>query len=154
MLQRMGAEDVLGAVVGKLWPEVLELIGERPWTGYGFGRGVLREPLQAELKDPLLWHAHNVFLDTAMQVGLPGLLLLLVLIGATLREGWRLVQAENILANACGIAALAVVAGMLIRNMTDMLWVRHNALVYWAVLGVLFAWGHRARPHAARGLLA
>jgi hypothetical protein len=49
------------------------------------------------------------------------------------------------LAAACGIAVIGVVAGMLMRNMTDTLWVRHNALLYWAVLGVLFAWGCRTR---------
>lgn len=125
----------------KLWPGVVDLISERPMTGYGFGRGVLREPLRAEFKDPLLWHAHNLFLDTLLQTGLPGVLLLLLLIGATIRQGWRLSQATEPIASACGIAVLAVVSGMLIRNMTDMLWVRHNALVYWAVLGVLLAWG-------------
>jgi O-antigen ligase len=134
----------------RLWPEVLEHIKERPLTGYGFGRGVLREPLRAELNDPLLWHAHNLFLDTVVQVGLPGLLLLLVLLGATVREGWRLTRSSDALAAACGIAVLGVVAGMLIRNMTDTLWVRHNALVYWAVLGVLFAWGYRAHAHPGR----
>ena len=129
----------------KLWPEVLDHIKERPLTGYGFGRGVLRQPLRAELKDPLLWHAHNLFLETVVQLGVPGLLLLLFLLGATVRHGWRLARSPNALGAACGIAVLAVVAGMLTRNMTDTLWIRHNALVYWAVLGVLFAWGYRAQ---------
>ena len=132
----------------KLWPEVVDVIKERPMTGYGFGRGVLRGRLGAEFNNPLLWHAHNVFLDMMLQLGLPGVLLLLVLIGATVLHGWRFARATNPLACACGIAVLAVVAGMLIRNMTDMLWVRHNALVYWAVLGVLFAWGDRGGRHA------
>ena len=132
----------------QLWPEVLERIQERPLTGYGFGRGALRGPLSAELNNPLLWHAHNLFLDTALQLGIPGLALLVVLLAATLRAGWRLARSPDDFAAACGIAVLGVVAGMLMRNMTDMLWVRHNALVYWAVLGVLFAWGYGAERRA------
>jgi O-antigen ligase len=134
----------------KLWPEVLEHIKERPLTGYGFGRGLLRQPLQAEFKDPSLWHAHNLFLEAMLQLGIPGLTFLFILFAATLREGWRLARAPDVLAAACGIALLGVVAGMLMRNMTDTLWVRHNALVYWAVLGVLFAWGHHANAEGGR----
>lgn len=131
-----------------LWPEVLQHVQQRPLTGYGFGRGMLRQPLQNEFKQPLLWHAHNLLLETVVQVGIPGLLLLVLLLGATVREGWRIAQAPNDLAIACGVAVIAVVAGMLVRNMTDALWIRQNALLYWAVLGVLFAWGHRPRAGA------
>jgi O-antigen ligase len=129
----------------KLWPEVLEYVKERPLTGYGFGRGMLRESLLKEFQHTFLWHAHNLFLDSVLQGGLPGLLLLLFLLGATLRQGWRMSRSSDDLAAACGLAVLAVVAGMIIRNMTDTLWVRQNALLYWSLLGVLFAWG-RATP--------
>jgi O-antigen ligase len=143
----VGPIVVAGDARLKLWPEVLEHIKERPLTGYGFGRGLLREPLRAELKHPHLWHAHNLFLEAVLQVGIPGLVFLLILLAATLREGWRLARAPDALAAACGIALLGVVGGMLIRNMTDTLWVRHNALAYWAVLGVLLAWGYRAQAN-------
>jgi O-antigen ligase len=120
----------------KLWPEVLEYVKQRPFTGYGFGRGMFRESLQKEFNQTLLWH------------GLPGLLLLLFLLGATVREGWRMSRSSDPFAAACGIAVLCVVAGIVIRNMTDTLWVRQNALLYWGVLGLLFAWGHPARTRA------
>jgi O-antigen ligase len=126
-----------------LWPEVLEHIKARPLTGYGFGRGLLRQSLSDGLKRPLQWHAHNLFLDTVLQVGIPGLLLLVLLLGATLREGWRMARAPDDLSVACGLAVIGVVAGMAIRNMTDTLWVRQNALLYWSVLGVLFALARR-----------
>jgi O-antigen ligase len=133
-----------------LWPQVLEHVKERPLTGYGFGRGMLRSSLLKEFDDTFLWHAHNLFLDTVVQVGLPGLVLLLFLLGATVREGWRLARASDRFAAACGFALLCVVAGMVMRNMTDTLWVRQNALLYWGVLGLLLAWGHTARTSASR----
>jgi len=132
----------------KLWPEVFEYTKARPLTGYGFGRGMLRQSLQNEFNQTLLWHAHNLFLDTVVQVGIPGLLLLVLLLGATLREGWRMAHSPGDLAAACGLAVIGIVAGMVIRNMTDTLWVRQNALLYWGVLGVLLAWGRRPRAPA------
>jgi len=131
-----------------LWPEVLEHIKARPLTGYGFGRGLLRQSLRNESNQPLLWHAHNLFLDTVLQAGIPGLLLLLLLLGATLQEGWRMARAPDDLSVACGLAVIGIVAGMVIRNMTDTLWVRQNALLYWGVLGILFALARRSAARA------
>lgn len=126
-----------------LWPVVMEHIKERPLLGYGFGPGQLRQPLHAQFNNRLLWHAHNLFLETVVQLGITGLVLLLILLGATVREAWTLARSSDALARACGIALLGLVAGMLIRNMTDVLLVRHNALLYWAVVGALLAWGCR-----------
>ena len=124
-----------------LWPEVLERIGERPMLGYGFGRGMLRAALRKELNDGSLWHSHNLVLDVALQSGGIGLLLLGALLFLTLRHGWRLVFSEDGAAAACGIAVVVVVVGMVMRNMTDVLWVRQNALLYWGIVGTLLAVG-------------
>lgn len=131
-----------------LWSQAVERIEESPVTGYGFGRGMLRMSLREELGDLQLWHTHNLFLDVAIQVGLPGLALLLALLAATLREAWRMGRTGQDLQIACGVALAAVVAGMLARNMTDMLWVRQNALLYWGIVGTLLGWGATLRAPA------
>jgi exopolysaccharide production protein ExoQ len=122
-----------------LWSEVLSKAGERPLGGHGFGRGILRGTLQKELGsvDAQLWHPHNLFFDTLLQLGVPGLVILLLLLGAILREGWRLTHDADEAAVACGIALLTVVAGMVVRNTTDTLLVRQNALLFWGVTGML-----------------
>lgn len=125
-----------------LWSETADQIVERPLTGYGFGRGILRKSLREQLDDGMLWHAHNLVLDTVIQVGLPGLVLLLLLLGATARAGWRLAGARDEVAAACGMALIAIVAGMLIRNMTDILWLRQNALFFWGTAGALLGYAH------------
>jgi O-antigen ligase len=127
-----------------LWQSVLGRVAERPVTGFGFGRGMARHELRGELANPYLWHSHNQFLDTALQLGWTGLALLALLLGWTARLGWQLVRSPNEVAFACGFALLAVLAGMVIRNMTDVLWVRQSALLYWGTVGVLLAWGRRA----------
>jgi O-antigen ligase len=124
-----------------IWPEVLDLIGERPVAGYGFGRGLLRHELPDESGEKIAWHAHNFFLDIALQTGLVGLALFVAILGALLREGWRLARRRDDASIAVGAALIAVVFGMAFRNLTDTLLVRQNALLFWGVAGVLLAWG-------------
>jgi len=122
-----------------LWPEVVEQIAERPLVGYGFGRGLLREPLREDFGtlDSHLWHTHNLVLEALVQGGLSGLVLLAILLGMLLREGWRYARSADERTMACGIALIAVAAGMVVRNMTDTLFVRQNSLFFWGMAGVL-----------------
>ncbi|HZN85440.1 MAG TPA: O-antigen ligase family protein [Burkholderiales bacterium] len=122
-----------------LWPEVVEQIAERPLVGYGFGRGLLREPLREDFGtlDSHLWHTHNIVLEALVQGGLSGLVLLALLLGMLLREGWRYARSADERTMACGIALIGVVAGMVVRNMTDTLFVRQNSLFFWGMAGVL-----------------
>jgi len=128
-----------------IWPKATQYIEHRPLTGYGFGRGLLRERLPAEAHYEVAWHAHNLFLDLALQAGLTGLVLFVVLLAATLRQGLRFAADPSPATAACGMALIAVLAGMLTRNMTDVLFVRQNSLLFWGVTGVLLAWGARWR---------
>ena len=127
-----------------LWKFTWQQIEERPWAGAGFGRGMLRHEMRDELKNTQLWHSHNQFFDTALQLGAVGIALLVLLLGWTVRLAWQFARAADDVAAACGVALLAVVAGMVVRNMTDVLWVRQSALLYWGVVGVLLGWGTRA----------
>jgi O-antigen ligase len=127
-----------------LWPEVLQQVRERPLLGYGFGRGMLRQSLNERFKEPLLWHTHNLFLETLVQLGIAGLFLLMFLLGALAREAWRCASDTAPLRAACGIALMAVIAGVLVRNTTDVLLVRQNAMLFWGLASVLLAWGERS----------
>jgi O-antigen ligase len=124
-----------------IWQIVLRRIEARPLTGTGFGRGILRHELREEGRNAHLWHSHNLFLDAALQLGWPGLALLLVLFGWTAGLAWRLARSASDTAFACGLALLPLIAGTMMRNLTDVLWVRQSALLYWAAVGILLAWG-------------
>jgi len=136
-----------------VWAAAIRMIERRPLTGLGFGRGIERRILQAEFPNRYheysLWHAHNVLLEAGVELGIPGMALLVLLLGATLYQGWKLARGPDPIATACGAALIAVVAGMLVRNMTDVLWVRQNSLLYWGVVGALLAWGQRRSKPAA-----
>ncbi|HET7363210.1 MAG TPA: O-antigen ligase family protein [Burkholderiales bacterium] len=128
-----------------IWPKAMQHIEQRPLAGYGFGRGLLRDRLPGEANQELAWHAHNLFLDVTLQTGLIGLVLFVVLLAAVLRHGLRFAADANAVSAASGMALIAVLVGMLTRNMTDMLLVRQNSLLFWGLTGVLLAWGARGR---------
>ena len=136
-----------------VWAAAIRMIERRPLTGLGFGRGIERHILRAEFPNRYheysLWHAHNVLLEVGVELGIPGMALLILLLAATLYQGWKLARGPDQIAAACGVALIAVVAGTLVRNMTDVLWVRQNSLLYWGVVGALLAWGQgRSKPAA------
>ena len=125
----------------RIWPYVIDIVSERPWLGVGYGRGIARKTLHDKFPEREIWHAHNLFLETAIQVGIPGVALLFALIMLTAANGGLYFRSRDAIRAACGIAVLCVVTGMLLRNMTDVLWVRQNSLLYWGVVGMLFGIG-------------
>lgn len=126
-----------------IWPLVGQKIAERPWAGYGFGKEILGAELAAKLGDPTLTHAHDAFASVCLQTGAIGLALFLALLAAA---AWRFAgyarSGDDALARA-GIAGLAILAGMVAKNLTDDFFVRSNERLLWAVLALLVAFGER-----------
>ncbi len=120
-----------------LWSHVAGRIGEAPVLGHGYGREILAADLRKTVGNPFVSHAHNVFLDAGLQLGFPGIVLLLVLFASIAAAGLRQARSRDPLARACGVALVALVAGTVTRNLSDDLWVRQNALLFWLVVGVL-----------------
>ena len=71
-----------------LWRDVLEIIGQQPWFGVGWGQlnfAWTLTPLPARAAD-VFDHAHNVLLHLAAELGVP---LAIVVIGALSMMLWR-----------------------------------------------------------------
>lgn len=126
-----------------IWQYVIEKIEKRPFTGIGFGRGNLGPELTQRFGSHLIWHGHNVFLNYALQMGIGGVLVLVILFGALSREFWLLYRSDDATASLIGIAGITVLAGFIAKNMTDDFFVRHNALIFWSVIGMSLGYGRR-----------
>ena len=68
----------------EIFRQALHLIAAHPWLGLGQGT-----PFVIEAGGQQLTHSHNVLTQTAIELGLPGLALLLPLWALTAWSGWR-----------------------------------------------------------------
>ncbi|MBN1661111.1 MAG: O-antigen ligase family protein [Anaerolineae bacterium] len=81
---------------GGPWARGLDLVAHFPLTGGGLGAfrqlAHLFGPLPLAQADPDIGHAHNVFLQVAVDVGLPGLVAYVALLGTALWCAWGVLR--------------------------------------------------------------
>jgi O-antigen ligase len=131
----------------RLWSLGLDLWKEAPLLGHGFGREILADAFLPEtpkgLAHPPLQHAHNAFLNIALQLGVIGVVAFtaaLLLLG---RQYVSLLARPD--SAALGVIGLALLAGFVTKNLTDDFMHRHNAQVFWALNGMLLGFSARKR---------
>ena len=141
----------------RFWQHYLEVGMQHAWTGVGFGKPLpglaYREDLPADLAsfEPFVsTHAHNLFLNTWLQTGVVGLALQLALLASLARAFRRHWRSSDWWAPA----GLALVAGMLTKNLTDDFMWKTTMLAFWAFAGLLLALAQRAGEPLASGIVA
>ena len=119
------------------WPAVLKTVADHPFTGTGFGIGLMKKA-HPELIPPnftLLWHAHNTVLNYAVQMGIPGAAALLLMFFGFARQFSKFLR-TNPAAAVAGIAGIMLLTGVLLRNQTNDFFRRDTALLFWALIGI------------------
>jgi hypothetical protein len=131
----------------RIWSTGLGQVAQAPWLGHGYGREIVA-PAFSPLTPPAypeLRHAHNVFLDAAIELGVPGLAALVAMLAALALAYARM--ARHASTAPLGVLGFAVLAGFVVKNLTDDFMHRHNALVFWALNGMLLGLARaRSRP--------
>lgn len=127
-----------------LWRRGLYIIQDFPFTGISTGTfdTIVQAlyPLHFLAPSERLFHAHNFYLQTAVEFGLPGLIAYVGLVVAVLTVGWNLLHEPAI---ALGYRALAVglmagLAANLAFGLTDAIVVANKSSVFvWAAFGLL-----------------
>ncbi|MCS6779288.1 MAG: O-antigen ligase family protein [Geminicoccaceae bacterium] len=125
-----------------LWEHVLARIAERPWTGWGY-QAYWAVPAFADyVMLTLGWpapNAHSGYLDVALGLGWPGLLLALLLLAQALVRALRtLASGDRVL----GETALLLVVALLVRNLSESELLQQSGLL-WLLLATLLL---RTRP--------
>jgi len=132
------------------WPAVAARILEHPLAGQGFGREIMKKayPDLLSAKYPAVWHAHNLFLNYGMSLGLPGIIALILVFFALLRTFWGLSRAEDRIVAMAGICGLLLVTGVVARNLTNDFFQRDLALLFWSIAGMLLGYAQHAADAA------
>jgi putative inorganic carbon (HCO3(-)) transporter len=127
------------------WPAILERIGQNPLIGGGFGRETMKKSHPDLLPEgnESLWHAHNVFLNYGLEMGVPGMVALAWLFFSLLREYWRSYNSSDDRLKWLGVAGIMLVTGVVLRNLVSDMFVRDAAILFWSANGALLGFGCR-----------
>ncbi|RLT43841.1 MAG: hypothetical protein DWI57_03820 [Chloroflexi bacterium] len=131
----------------EIWSRALYGIQDFPFTGMGLGsfRRVvnLLYPLFTIAPDYDIGHAHNFFLQMALDFGIPGLLALLVLYmmaGATIASVWK--RGDKVWASAL----LGVLVAQTVYSMADAVAMGSKVnFLFWWLFALIFAVGKMQR---------
>jgi putative inorganic carbon (hco3(-)) transporter len=131
----------------ELWSRAIYLIQDMPLTGIGAGTFERMADTQFPffLHGSWVEHVHNLFLQVAVDLGLPGLVaylaLLLLALWCALDAARRCRQAGESALAALAWAGLAALVAMCVHGMVDATtWiVGRGAFVPWAVIGAILA---------------
>ncbi len=123
------------------WEFGLDKIAEHPFLGIGYGRENMWLTFPNEAIYAMnLTHLHNTFLETTLEMGIPGGIFLAAIVGSLIvgfAKGYRHANHYNHQQDALlMIIMLMVVSGYFIRNWFDHLYVDAPAVLFWVLMGM------------------
>lgn len=125
-----------------IWPWAATAVSDFPFTGVGLGafrQVVFRLYPLPPWPDYDLGHAHNIFLQTALDTGLPGLVAYLAILFVAAAVGWRVARRDPGF-RAVSLGLLAGLAALHVFGLADALVLGAKpAVVFWFALGLLAA---------------
>lgn len=126
----------------ELWPWAVTAISDFPFTGVGLGafRQVAFRLYPLSLSPQFdIGHAHNVFLQTALDVGLPGLAVYLAILLVAVTVGWQVARSGSDY-RAISLGILAGLVAHHVYGLADTLALGSKpGMVFWLLLGLLAA---------------
>ena len=132
----------------RLWVTqfVVKKIWENPFQMLGFGQRsfVKKYPdIYLQYKGLQLWHAHNTFLDIAVQTGVQGLVIFLLFLYKLLNYCYQRSK-QNLLPlrQYYFLATFFMVIALFIRCLSDSFFIDDSALLFWFLIGMAMAIHH------------
>ena len=134
-----------------VWRVALWMLADFPFTGVGMGTfndvGALLYPFY-ETQNP---GTHNVYLQAGVDLGMPGLIAYLALLGLVVWMAWRAVRrfketGQSVLC-AIAIGGLSGMLALLVHGLVDnTMWNTRAAFLPWLVMGLLAALHRYTHP--------
>lgn len=129
----------------EVWSRAIYAAQDFPLTGIGLGTFVkvipILYPYFLHGPDAQVGHAHNLFLQVAADLGLPGLIAYLAFLMGGIAAAWRLWRIRSAPGwSTLGAAFLATYTVLLVHGLVDAVtWGTKPAFVQWMIAGLVFA---------------
>lgn len=145
-----GAQNGSWQIRQQQWQGTVQMIGERPLTGWGTGlyplyqsqytgQGVAISPVPGQgARISLAEQAHNFYLQTAAELGLPGLLLIVAVLLSFLVVACRRVgKMDPGIRRSLLMGSIASTVAFSVDAMSSPSWqFGHTTMFFWMILGV------------------
>ncbi|MCL5023988.1 MAG: O-antigen ligase family protein [Nitrospirae bacterium] len=138
------------------WKDSIGIVRSFPLFGTGLGTYEHVYPRYKTIPGQGLWeHAHNDYLEAAVELGVPGLLLLLFTAGSFYAKMFGMLgKRKSLSSRLLGAGAMAGVTGIVIHSLTDFnLHVGANGLYFCFLIGYAIAVAHVRMDQAGGTLL-
>lgn len=150
----IGTVSIAGRV--EIWGRSLSAIEDFPLTGCGLGsfRQLVRVLYPLSLVGPEfdIGHAHNVFLQTALDVGLPGLIAYLSLLVLAIASCWRWARLGSPTVRSVALALAGGLVGLHVYGLTDALALGSKpGVAFWMTLGLVASLEQVGQREGRRG---
>ena len=149
--QKADMDDVTSGRMTHIWPAAIEQISKGPLLGFG-GKAFERTEARTRLEEthPLVGHPHSAYLEMLLDMGVVGLLSVLVLYGGIFVITLRLFRNRgDPLAAAIGGMGLACISVLLVSALgTQSFYPTQSTILYWST------WGLALRMHVDRAGVA
>jgi len=128
----------------EVWSRTIYMVQDFPYTGIGLGTFDRVQPLLYPffLTTEEVHHAHNLFLQVAVDLGLPGLIAYLALLIGSVYAAWQAWQETRLLPETGFLSALALgllgsQAAWVVHGLLDAgVWASKLAFVPWFIMGL------------------
>lgn len=129
----------------EIWQYWLQQVPQNLWLGVGFGRDLPHTIFTKPEAWPVLMfaHAHNVFIDILLQLGVVGLTVFSGLLLAMTWRFWRYYRSRDEDTMWLGILGISILTAFVSKNFVDDLFWRTDALLFWALAGLVLGMGER-----------
>jgi tetratricopeptide (TPR) repeat protein len=138
------------------WKDSLEIVKSFPLFGTGLGTYEYVFPAYRKIPAQEKWeHAHNEYIEGAVELGIPGLIIGVYIIGGFYVMMVRVLrQRSSSLSRLLGIGGMAGVTGMLVHNLVDFnLHIGANALFFSFLCAYTLAVSHACTENSGSGTL-
>ncbi len=126
-----------------IWRGSMNLAADYAWTGIGVGESAFDRiyPYYSFAGIEKAPHAHNLFLQLFIEIGIPGFLIFAAFLFCFLQSGFSLAKCgEDRGVRLIGCGAVCGILAALVQGMTDYIWYNYRVFfVFWVVVGIASA---------------
>lgn len=122
-----------------MWDITMDIIRDYPIAGVGFGHLPFKQVFETYIRTMPIYHSHNTFLQTTVEMGIPGIVVFLFLLFVLFKYGiLNLVRSEDRYIRILSASAISSLGGVLAHGMAEnVLYLPRIIFTFWILVGLI-----------------